>query len=202
MACADTYVFSGDKNAKTGTAISVVHKYEQNTSGIREGFYRFDLSEVPENFKTATLKFYSTGPDQNYSGNEQFWVLTYPDFEWTDANAPSWNDVFGNEWSTPQARVNHPDAQRPLESNVNTVGDVTSRLVGGEVFEYDVASIIQAAKAKGDSHITFHTCVYDPEGQWNFGIIPRERAQGVSQAAQIVFTLKNWVHNGTMIIIR
>lgn len=202
MACADTFVFSGDKAAKNGTATSIVHKYEQNTAGIREGFYRFDLSEVPENFKTATLKFYTTGPDEYYSGNEQFWVLVYPDFEWTDANAPSWNNVFGNEWSTPQARGNHPDTQRPLESNVNTVGDVTSRLLGGEVFEYDVASIIAAAKTKGDSHITFHTCAYDPEGKWNFGIIPRERAQGVSQAAQIVFTLRNWVKHGTKIVIR
>jgi len=202
MTCADTFVFSGSKDSQHGTETSIVHKYEQSTSGIREGFYRFDLSEVPENFKTATLKFYSTGPDEYYSGNELFWVLTYPDFEWTDANAPSWNDVFDNEWSTPQARGNHPDSKRPLEGQVNTVGDVTSRLLGGEVFEYDVASIIQAAKAKGDSHITFHTCAYDPEGQWNFGIIPRERAQGLTQAAQIVFTLKNWVQRGTMIVVR
>ena len=202
MACADTFVFSGDKDAKNGTATSVVHKYTQNDGGIREGFYRFDLSEVPENFKTATLKFYTTGPDEYYSGNEKFWVLTYPDFEWTDANAPSWNDVFDNEWSTPQARGNHPDSKRPLEGRVNTVGDVTSRLLGGEVFEYDVASIISAAKAKGDSHITFHTCAYDPEVKWNFGIISRERAQGVSQAAQIVFRLKNWVKRGTVLVIR
>ena len=202
MACADTFVYSGAKGATNGAATSIVHKYTQNDGGIREGFYRFDLSEVPENFKTATLKFYTTGPDEYYSGNELFWVLVYPDFEWTDANAPSWNDVFGNEWSTPQARGDHPDTQRPLESNVNTVGDVTSRLLGGDVFEYDVASIISAAKAKGDSHITFHTCAYDPECAWNFGIISRERAQGVSQAAQIVFRLKNWVKRGTVLVIR
>ena len=202
LACADTFVYSGNKDAQNGTATSVVHKYEQNTGGIREGFYRFDLSEVPENFKMATLKFYTTGPDMSYSGNENFWVLTYPDFAWTDANAPSWNDVFDNEWSTPQARNNHPDSKRPKEANVNTVGNVTSRFLGGEALEYDVASIIQAAKAAGDSHITFHTCAYDPECAWNFGIIPRERAQGVSQAAQIVFTLENWVKSGTVIEIR
>lgn len=85
---------------------------------------------------------------------------------------------------------------------MNTVGNVTPRLLGGEVFEYDVASIISAAKAKGDSHITFHTCAYDPECAWNFGIIPRERAQGVSQAAQIVFRLKNWVKRGTVLKLR
>ena len=202
LACADTFVYSGNKGATNGTAISVVHKYEQNTGGIREEFYRFDLSEVPENFKTATLKFYTTGPDEYYSGNELFWVLTYPDFEWTDDNAPSWNNVFDNEWSTPQARGNHPDSKRPAEGQVNTVGNVTSRLLGGEVFEYDVASIISVAKTNGDSHITFHTCAYDPDVQWNFGIISRERAQGVSQAAQIVFTLKNWVKHGTKIVIR
>ncbi|MBQ7190527.1 MAG: hypothetical protein IJR99_14060 [Kiritimatiellae bacterium] len=37
---------------------------------------------------------------------------------------------------------------------------------------------------------------------WNFGIISRERAHGVSCAAQIVFTLKNWVQNGMTIVIR
>ena len=202
LACADAFVFSGNKDAQNGTATSVVHKYAQNTGGIREGFYRFDLSEVPENFKTATLKFYTTGPDELYSGHENFWVLTYPDFNWTDDNAPSWNDVFDNEWSTPQARGAHPDSKRPKEANVNTVGSVTSRFLGGDVLQYDVASIIQAAKAKGDSHITFHTCAYDPECEWNFGIIPRERAQGASCAAQIVFTLKNWVTRGTVISIR
>ena len=88
------------------------------------------------------------------------------------------------------------------ETNVNTVGNVTSRFLGGEALEYNVSAIIQAAKARGDSHITFHTCAYDPECEWNFGIIPRERAQGVSQAAQIVFTFKNWTKHGTRIVIR
>lgn len=203
LACADTYVQNGNSAGNSfGTSMALVHRYEasENSGGTREGLYRFDLSEVPKNFKTATLKFYTAGADANYSGNEKFWVLKYPDFDWTDANAPSWNDVFSNGWSTPQARGNHPDAERTAEGQVNTVGDVASRFLGGEVLEYDVASIIQAAKAAGDSHITFHTCAYDFEAQWNFGIISRERAQGVSCAAQIVFTLKNWVGNQYFVI--
>ena len=37
---------------------------------------------------------------------------------------------------------------------------------------------------------------------WNFGIIPRERSQGVSCAAQIEFALKNWTVSGTVIMVR
>ena len=206
FACADTYVHNGaNTNTSFGTALSIVHKYDasfENTGATREGLYRFDLSEMPENFKTATLRFYTTGPDEYYDGNEQFWVLTYPDFEWTDADAPSWNDVFGNGWPTPQARGNHPDPKRLAETNVNTVGEVTSRFLGGDVLEYDVSAMIRAAKTAGESHITLNTCAYDPDNRWNFGIIPRERAQGVSQAAQIVFTFKNWVKRGTKIVVR
>ena len=209
FACADTYVQNGgNTNASFGTALSIVHKYDaslENSGGTREGFYRFDLSEVPENFKTATLRFYTTGSDEYYSGNEGFWVLKYPDFAWTDADAPSWNAVFGNGWPTPQARSEHQernDPKRLEETVVNTVGNVTSRFLGGDVLEYDVSDMIRAAKAAGESHITLNTCVYDPDNRWNFGIISRERAQGVSQAAQIVFTLKNWVTRGTAISIR
>ena len=94
------------------------------------------------------------------------------------------------------------DPKRLEEENVNTVGNVRSRFIGGDVLEYDVSDMIRAAKAAGESHITFNTCVYDPDNRWNFGIISRERAQGVSQAAQIVFTLKNWVKRGTILVIR
>ena len=201
-ACADAFVFSGSKDAQNGTATSIVHKYDLNASGTREGFYRFDLSEVPANFKTATLKFYVAGPDGNHSGNEEFQVLKYPDFAWTDATAPTWNSVFGNAWSTPEARSNHPDPIRMSEVPVNSMGSVPNRLRGGESLDYDVSAMIRAAKANGESHVTFHTYAYDPDSQWSFDIISRERSQGLSCASQIVFTLKNWVVRGTKIVLR
>ena len=67
--------------------------------------------------------------------------------------------------------------------------------------EFDVTDAIRTARAAGDTHVTLHTAAYSG-GNWNFGIISRERAQGASQAAQIVFTLKNWVLKGTVILIR
>ena len=67
--------------------------------------------------------------------------------------------------------------------------------------EFDVADAIRTARAAGDTHITLHTAAYS-SGQWNFGIISRERSQGVSCAAQIEFTLKNWVSNPFVITVR
>ena len=67
--------------------------------------------------------------------------------------------------------------------------------------DVDVADAIRAAKAAGDSHITLHTSTYS-DGNWNFGIISRERSQGVSCAPQIVFTLKSWVSSPFVMVVR
>ena len=205
FACADTYVQNGgNATANFGTAVSLIHKYAgvENNGGVREALYRFDLAEMPANFKTATLKLYSTGNAADVTANAHFDLYKYPDFEWSDANAPAWNDVFGNGWATQQAYENHPDGKRPLETElglhiVAESGDITANVP----VEFDVTDAIRTARAAGDTHVTLHTAAYSG-GNWNFGIISRERAQGASQAAQIVFTLKNWVLKGTVIFIR
>ena len=205
FACADTYVQNGgNANTSFGTAASLVHKYDglENSGAVREALYRFDLAEMPENFTSATLKLYPTGNAGGVSANAHFDLLKYPDFEWSDANAPAWNDVFGNGWATPQAYGNHPDGKRPLETElgfhiVAESGDITANVP----VEFDVAGAIRTARAKGDTHITLHTAAYS-SGQWNFGIISRERSQGVSCAPQIVFTLKSWVSSPFVVVVR
>lgn len=203
-ACADTYVQNGGSaNNRFGTGASLVHKYDagNGNGGVREGFYRFDVRNCPDDFKSATLKLHTTGSDGGHNGNEEFWVLTYPDFEWTDDIAPSWNSVFGNGYATPQVLAGNPDGDRSPEYKVVAV-KVPASLTGESPLEFDVAGIIRAAKANGQSHVTLHTCAYDPNSQWNFGIISRERAQGVSWGPQIEFKLRNWVNNGFNIIIK
>ena len=205
FACADTYVQNGgNANTSFGTALSLVHKYVgvENNGGVREALYRFDLSEMPENFKTATLKLYPTGNAADVTANAHFDLYKYPDFEWSDANAPAWNDVFGNGWATQQAYENHPDGKRPLETELGShivaeSGDITANVP----VEFDVADAIRTARAAGDTHVTLHTAAYSG-GNWNFGIISREGVRGFSFGAQIVFTLKNWVRKGTAISIR
>ena len=208
FACADTYVRNGgDANTTFGAAASLVHKYDNgdNSGGVREGFYRFDLSEMPERFTSATLKLFPTGPAGNGGANAHLDLLKYPDFEWSDANAPAWNGVFNNGWATPQAHgdsSNHPDSWRRNEISLgvydyNTSGDLTPDVP----VEFDVADAIKTAKANGEAHITLHTSTYSTGG-WNFGFISRERSQGVSCAAQIEFTLKSWVANSFVISVR
>ena len=110
--------------------------------------------------------------------------------------------MFGNGWATPQAYGNHPDGIRPQETElgfhiVAASGDITA----DAPVEFDVADAIRTARAAGDTHVTFHTAAYS-SGNWNFGIIPRERSQGVSCAPQIEFTLKSWVSSHLVIVIR
>ena len=208
FACADTYVQNGgNANTSFGTAATLVHKYDNgdNSGGVREGFYRFDLSEMPERFASATLKLFPTGPAGNGGANAHLDLLEYPDFEWSDANAPAWNGVFNNGWATPQAHgdsSNHPDEWRRDEISLgvydyNTSGDLTPDVP----VEFDVAAAIRAARAAGEAHITLHTATYSTGG-WNFGFISRERSQGVSCAPQIEFTLKSWVSNPFVLVIR
>lgn len=204
FACADTYVQNGgNANSKFGTAMSLIHKYDygENSGGVREALYRFNLAEMPVNFTSATLKLYPTGNAGGVSANAHFDLFKYPDFEWSDANAPAWNGVFANGWATPQAYSNHPDGKRPLETPLDEYyysesGDITPDVP----VCFDVADAIRAAKANGETHITLHTSTYSG-GNWNFGIISRERSQGVSCAAQIEFTLKNWVSNPFVIVL-
>ena len=206
FACADTYVRNGTGSANTsfGTDTTMVHKYSggNNDGATREGFYRFNLAEMPAKFVSATLKLYPTGPtDGTYTG-ARFDVFKYPDFEWTDATAPAWNDVFGDGLATPLARSNGSDPKRTAETLLGSYScDVSGTLQPDVPLCFDLTDAIRAAKAAGESYITLHSATAGGNN-WNFGIIPHERAQGVSQAAQIVFTLKNWTVSGTVIMFR
>ena len=204
FACADTYVRNGgDANATFGTGTSIVHKYSgYNDGATREGLYRFDLSEIPADFDTAIFKLYSTGVDDSHDSSAHVNLYVYPDFDWTDETAPTWNAVFSNGWPTQRANTDgRTDAKRAGEVSVGQF-DVTSRFVGADEVSFDVTSAIRAARAAGASHITLHSASYCGSGNWNFGFIPRERSQGISLGPQIVFTLKNWVPHGMVIMIR
>jgi hypothetical protein len=205
FACADTFVRNGGEvNASYGTGSTLVHKYSagNNDGGTREGLYRFDLSEIPADFDTATFKLYTTGVDGGYDSSARVNLYVYPDFDWTDATAPTWNTVFGNGWPTQKANTDgRTDAKRAEEVSVGQFA-VTSSFIGADEVSFDVAAAIRAARAAGQTHITLHSASYCGSGNWNFGFIPRERSQGVSLAPQIVFTLKNWVRKGVVITVR
>ena len=203
-ACADTYVRSGNnKDARFGTEFDLTHRYDSgDVDGVREALYRFDIRDCSYDFKSATLKLYTAGDESSsHSGNEKFWVLTYPDFEWTDDTAPTWNSVFKNGYATPKALAGAEDGVRSEAYKVE-VRNVTSSFGAGRLLEFDVSSIIRRAKAKGQTHVTFHTCAEDPDTGWNFDIISRERAQGVSWGPQIEFKLRSWIDRGFQIIIK
>ena len=205
FACADTYVRNGtEANTSFGTDTTMVHKYSggNNDGAVREGFYRFNLAEMPAQFVAATLKLYPTGPTGGSYAGARFDVFKYPDFEWTDATAPAWNDVFDNGVATPLARSNASDPKRTAETLLGSYScDVSGNLQPDVPLCFDLTDAIRAAKAAGESYITLHSATAGGNN-WNFGIIPHERAQGVSQAAQIVFTLKNWTVSGTVIMFR
>ncbi|MBR1588772.1 MAG: DNRLRE domain-containing protein, partial [Kiritimatiellae bacterium] len=205
FACADTYVRNGgNNNTSFGTESMLVHKYEGDATGggVREAFYRFDLSEMPSDFVSATLKLHPTGNDGGDIANAHFDLLEYPDFEWTDTTAPTWNNVFGNGYATPKARADMSDEKRMDEKLLGTYHcNERGRLLADVPVTFDVTAAIKEAKAAGSSHITLHSATYS-NSTWNFGIISRERSQGVSCAAQIVFALKNWTVSGTVITIR
>jgi hypothetical protein len=203
MACADTYVMNGGKrNNRFGTGDSLVHKYDNgvHTAGVREGFYRFDLNACPDDFSSVSFNLSSTG-DGNHSGNEQFWVLTYPDFSWTDASAPTWNEVFKNGYATPMVFSGEPDGVRSEAYKVAT-RNVTESLTAGTLLEFDVTAAVRAAKKKGQTHITFHTCAYDPNNGWNFGIVSLNGVRGAVYGPQLTFKMRNWVTRSLSIILR
>lgn len=207
FACADTYVQNGSNaTAAKGTEASLVMKYDarNNSGGVRESFFRFDLSEAPTRFLSATLKLDPTGAAGAGTGDENVSLLKYEDFEWTDAAAPSWNTVFFNGYSTPRAFADNSDSARKAKETSLGAWLVSENgaIQPGVPLAFDVTEAIRSALAAGESHITLHAAAYDPQGNWNFGFVPRERSQGVSLAPRIEFELKNWVQYPFMMVVR
>ena len=110
--------------------------------------------------------------------------------------------MFDNGWATPLARSNASDPKRTAETLLGSYRcDVSGTLQPDVPLCFDLTDAIRAAKAAGESYITLHSATAGGNN-WNFGIIPRERSQGVSCAAQIEFALKNWTVSGTVIMVR
>ena len=206
FACADTYVRNGSAgDTKYGTEASIVEKYvsSEGTSGVREGLIRFDLSRVPAKIVSATLHLTVTGDDQDCVSGSRLHLLKYPDREWADSNAPTWNDVFGNQWATPLARESHPDSVRASEPLLGTyIISGADRFTAGKDLAFDISDAVRAALAANETHLTLHTATLNPNNNWNFSFVTRERAQGPSLAPHIEFVLKNWVQKGPIIRIQ
>ena len=170
---------------------------------MREGLIRFDISRVSARIVSATLHLTVTGDDQDCVSGSRLDVFKYPDREWTDADAPTWNDVFGNQWATPLARESHPDSVRATEPLLGTyIISGSDRFTAGKDLAIDISAAVREALAANETHLTLHTATWNSNNNWNFGFITRERAQGPSLAPHIEFVLKSWVRKGTVICIR
>ena len=120
-----------------------------------------------------------------------------------DADAPTWNDVFGNQWATPVARENHPDTVRKSEPLLGTyIISGTDRFTAGKDLAFDISAAVREALAANETHLTLHTATRNSNDNWNFSFVTRERAQGPSLAPHIEIVLKSWVLKGTAIHIR
>ena len=208
FACADTYVrngSAGEGDKKHGEEASIVEKYvsSEGSSGVREGLIRFDLSRVPARIVSATLHLTVAGDDQDCVSGCRLYLFKYPDFEWTDANAPTWNVVFGNQWATPLARESHPDPVRASEPLLGTyIISGADRFTAGKDLAFDISAAVRTALAANETHLTLHTATWNNNDNWNFSFVTRERAQGPSLAPRIEFVLKSWVRKGMVIRMR
>ena len=97
-ASADTYVFGSEsgKDSTYGTGRLILLKYDSWGSVNREGVLRFDLTSVPANFKKAYVKLrvLHSGSPNSY---DKLCFRTVGDFNWTDASAPSWRGLLGDQ---------------------------------------------------------------------------------------------------------
>ena len=189
FACADAYVYGGAAETAYGTDSMAVVKYQGANNGKREVFLRFPLADVPERFLSATLRVNLATDSADETGDEKFSVAAYPDFEWSDAAAPTWSGIYGGTSA----------AETELAQWTAAEGQP---LAAGDVIPFDVTVAIRAALAAGKTHVTLHLYAYDPQGKWNFGLVTRERTQGVSIAPRIEFALRNWVRSPFMLIVR
>jgi hypothetical protein len=94
-----------------------------------------------------------------------------------------------------------PDGIRSEAYKVAT-RNVTESLTAGTLLEFDVTAAVRAAKKKGQTHITFHTCAYDPNNGWNFGIVSLNGVRGAVYGPQLTFKMRNWVTRSLSIILR
>ena len=192
-ASADTYVFGAEsgRDSTYGTARSLQIKYDSWGTVNREGVLRFDLSAVPEKFKKAYLRLriiHSNAPN----AYDKVCFRTVPDFAWTDAAAPSWRDLLGNQVGS----------TLPSASGVFATfypGAVSLWADGAEV-SVDMTATVRAAKADGQQAVTVH--FYPLEGVSDL-IQLYSRESGMSgYAPYISIEPRNWHPKGFTLIMR
>ena len=192
-ASADTYVFGAEsgRDATYGTARSLQIKYDSWGTVNREGVLRFDLSAVPENFKKAYLRLrtlHSNAPN----AYDKVCFRTVPDFAWTDAAAPSWRDLLGNQVGS----------TLPSASGVFATwypGAVSFWADGAEL-SVDMTATVRAAKAAGQQAVTVH--FYPLEGVSDM-IQFYSRESGMSgYAPYLSIVPRNWHPKGLTMVVR
>ena len=192
-ASADTYVFGAEsgRDSTYGTARSLQVKYDSYGTVNREGVLRFDLSVVPDNFKKAYLRLriiHSNAPN----AYDKVCFRTVPDFAWTDAAAPSWRDLLGNQVGS----------TLPSASGVFATfypGTVALWADGTEV-SVDMTDTVRTAKANGQQAVTVH--FYPLEGVSDL-IQFYSRENGMSgYAPYISVEPRNWHPKGFTLIMR
>ena len=191
-ASADTYVFGAEsgRDATYGTARSLQVKYDSWGTVNREGVLRFDLSVVSENFKKAYLRLrilHSNAPN----AYDKVCFRTVPDFAWTDAAAPSWHDLLGNQVGS----------TLPSASGVFATwypGTVSFWADGSEL-SVDMTATIRAAKAAGQQAVTVH--FYPLEGVSDM-IQFYSRESGMSgYAPYLSIVPRNWHPKGLTMVV-
>ena len=192
-ASADTYVFGAEsgRDSTFGTARSLQIKYDSWGTVNREGVLRFDLRAVPDNFKKAYLRLriiHSNAPN----AYDKVCFRTVPDFAWTDAAAPSWRDLLGDQVGS----------SLPSASGVFATfypGTVPLWADGAEV-SVDMTATVRAAKAAGQQAVTVH--FYPLDGVSDM-IQFYSRESGMSgYAPYISVEPRNWHPKGFTLIMR
>ena len=192
-ASADTYVFGAEsgKDATYGTGRSLLVKYDSWGTVNREGVLRFDLSAVPENFKKAYLRLrilHSNAPN----AYDKVCFRTVPDFAWTDAAAPSWRDLLGDQVGS----------TLPSASGVFATfyPGVVSLWADGTELSVDMTATVRAAKAAGQQAVTVH--FYPLEGVSDM-IQFYSRESGMSgYAPYLSIVPRNWHPKGFTLVVR
>ena len=192
-ASADTYVFGAesDRDATYGTGRSLLVKYDSWGTVNREGALRFDLASVPADFRKAFLRLrvlHSNAPN----AYDKLCFRTVPDFDWTDAAAPSWRTLLGDQ----------------VGSTLSTAAGVFATCYPGAValwadgaeLSVDVTETLRAAKAAGQQTATVH--FYPLEGVSDT-IQFYSRESGMSgYAPHLSVEPKNWNPQAFVLVVR
>ena len=146
---------------------------------------------MPQDFRSATLKIYPTMAASGTASGAKLQLLKYPDLEWSDGSAPTWSEVFVNDYSTVNARNAGNDPMRAKATLIDEiqVESASGSIAAGVPVSFDVGAAVRAARQAGESHVTLLIAPYRTS---TIGLMSKERAFGVSCASQMTFTLHDW----------